>query len=330
MSRITTNSNTLFGCSLPPGWLIIDGISTQRSSGFSGTLAQLRIADRDHGLEFEALAGNDPKINAEQYAGLAGGDFLFIGTSFLRSLLLCLQLATNSIDLGKKLPRLVVIDRNHFIISCWETLRAHLEEIMNGDFSKLYALKKSHLATYSDSNKKYTQFTEHELNDCIKNEINRMLPEIKKFRFDLIKAILDHSIIICADWSNTAVFEKIRALCEVNAISNVVMYPSNIVECTYDEPQTQKIILDNIQLLSPVLSIHTIANFSAEEVSRGIDYKHPSQCLYVERSVDATEIIDTIRRFSITRAHKGRMPIPEKMTAENTILRAATQLTLAK
>lgn len=318
------------GCALPPGWLAANERLTQQSV-FSDTLQQLEPSMRDYGLEVVALSGNDPEINVSPYAGLGGGDFLFVGTSFLRSLLLCLQIATNNIDPTTVFPRLLVIDRNHFIITCWEILKTNLEEILGGNFQKIFSLVTSHLADHPNQNTQYLRFSPAALNQYIANEITTILLAIRSFDFRLVKAILDHSIIICGDWENTEIFKKIRGLCDKIQLKNIVLYPSNIVECFFEKPASQSVILRNMQLLLPTLSIHTVANFTKEQVSSGVSLGNPTRCLFVEGLVPAEAVLNRINRFSITRAHKGANPIPQKMRPEDSVISAAasTQALLA-
>jgi len=303
---------TFFGCELPPGWLIIDGISRKNTSIFLNTLPQLDVASRDQGLELDAIFGNDLQIDVTQYAEsqMEKGNFLFIGATFLRPLLLCLQLATNTINPTTTLPRLMIIDRSHFIISCWKFLKENPDKILAGDYSDLVSLTVSHRYEHRESNTQYAEFSDNELSIGLTRTLNTSLLEIRKFDLFLIKAILEYAIIICADWENTTVFEKIQALCEENRISNLVLYPSNIIECAYKDPSAQIKILRNIQLLHPVLAIHILANLKSSI---------PSETLFVHSSTSADDVLKAINRFSITRTHENK-PMPEKMTEKDRVL----------
>ena len=316
-------SRNSFGCALPPGWLSVNGLST-RQTAFSESVSQLPIDQRDHILEFEALTGNDPEINVDKYTEI-GSDFVFIGTSFLRSLLLCLQIATNRANPNIMFPRLIIIDRNHFIISCWNALRENLTEITSGDFRCITSVVMSHLKEYRDKNPDLSALTDLRIMRYAAAEIAQFLPRITIFNHDLIQAVVSHAIIICADWSNTKVFQNINILCDENRIEKRILYPSNIVECAFENPNDQRIILENTQLLSPTLSIHTVANFTATDIARSVGFHKPSAYFCVEKSVLPTEILNHIRRFSITRTQKDAMPLPVKMKEEDAVLRSTQE-----
>ena len=309
MSRANKSTPAFFGCDLPPGWMVVDGKSSGNSETISQSFPQMLLKDRAKELELEALAGNDPLIDLERYAGIAGGDFLFVGTSFLRSLLLCLQLATDNIDLSTKLPKLIIIDRSHFIVSCWQVLKKNVREIMSGDCSKLIELAVS----LKKEDDRLSKVPENDVIKIVEKSLSKILPSIKKFNAPLIESILRHAVIICADWDNASVFKKISQISLQNKIRKIITYPSNIVECSFENPASQHAILDNIHTLSPDLSTHTLANFTEEEIAKGISYKMPSRPLYVEAGVESGTVFKAIIKFSITRAHEGKLPLPQKM-----------------
>lgn len=321
MSRAQSQSqvSTVFGCALPPGWASVNGISVSQTA-FADSVRQLPIDKRDHCLELEALTGNDPEINVDQYNEIGGDDFVFVGTSFLRSLLLCLQIATDRADPNIMFPRLIIIDRNHFIISCWNALRENLIEIINGDFRCINSVVMSHLEQYRDKNPQLLALTDLQITQCVAAEIAKFLPRITIFNHDLIQAVVNHAIIICADWSNTEIFQNINIFCDENGIRKRILYPSNIVECAFQNPADQRIILENTQLLSPTLSIHTVANFTATDIKKGAYFQKPSAYFCVKKSVLPTEVLNHIRRFSVTRAHESAMPLPEKMQVKDAVL----------
>lgn len=304
-------------------------INTKKLQTFATSVQQLPIDNRNHTLELEALKGNDPHINVDQYSGVGKGDFVFIGPSFLRSLLLCLQIATNEVNPDVIIPRLMIIDRNHFIISCWQALKNNLTQILSGDFSSIYTLVKSQLKEYPKINSAYLEHPDDVLFGLIKRDLIQIVHDLRKFNFNLIQSAVRNSVVLCADWSDSSLFSKVRKLLDETGLLNRILYPSNIIECTFEEPDEQRIILENIQLLSPILSIHTLANYTREDVKSGHDYHNPSQYLMINGSaVSSDKILEHINLFSITRAHQRVMPFPKKMQPRDTILGSVSRQTI--
>ena len=79
-----------------------------------------------------------------------------------------------------------------------------------------------------------------------------------KYGYGYVKAVILHTTVIKQSWSDTDTFRKIKNISSYLGINKIFMYPSNIVACVRDE-EIQNQVLHNIELVSPVLSIHTDA-----------------------------------------------------------------------
>jgi hypothetical protein len=79
------------------------------------------------------------------------------------------------------------------------------------------------------------------------------------YGFEYIRKIVMNTIVKMQSWENAELFGKLKNIFNRTDVTQIVMYPSNIVASYTLEKNSEIInsILQNIKLLNPVVTIHT-------------------------------------------------------------------------
>lgn len=188
------------------------------------------------------VIGNDPTISLQmdQYCD-PGEKIAIVGTSVMRVVLLASQLSDFT-----HIPKIFLIDNSAQVTAFWKAIRDFLrDETLAGDvglfMGNLPAFLTSTKHLYIESYAKIFTFF---------SGLIRAIP------YDLMKKIICHATVLKQSWEHKDTFEKIDNVLKLHGIKKVFIYPSNIVPYVRDKVKADR-ILENIESLSPVLSIHT-------------------------------------------------------------------------
>ena len=283
---------------------------------------ELPVSQRDFLIPLTSLCGNDPDIHLSKYAEFSERQTVFVGTSFLRSLLLCLQLTTKGKAAPKatRNPQLVIVDRNDFVIGCWKILQQHPKKILAGDFSEIQSLMEKFLREHIIANDALLPFSPEELMGEVSSQMTKICSHISSYDPVLVESILSRAIILCSDWADEHNFQLLTDKFPKTGY-DFVLYPSNIVECEFENEEKQVLVLRNIEVMCPRVVVHTVANYSQEDLIKDANYRVPSEVLFVEGAVPCHQVLDHVHMFSITRTHGGKKKLPKKMEGADHVLK---------
>lgn len=204
------------------------------------------------------VIGNDPMMPKELDSHAEAKEKIgVVATSGLRAVSLACKLGNQN-----STPKIFIVDNSLQVVSLWKAMREFFADVSKtGTADLLFA----NLPTFLDQNKTlYRDFEPDQFKPhCTKTlkylsqDINGFFKAlISKYGFDYVKKVILHTSIIQQSWADTDTFQKIKNLTTYLKIDKIYMYPSNIVACI-DDINTQMRVLNNIKLVSPILSIHT-------------------------------------------------------------------------
>ncbi|MDR3442392.1 MAG: IQ calmodulin-binding motif-containing protein [Legionella sp.] len=201
------------------------------------------------------VVGNDPVIkNLELYVANPHEHVALIGTSGLRALSLICKLAPTQTT-----PKLIIVDNSTSVVLFWRKFRelVHITPANKVEFLQKF---EQFLATNQHLHKIMA-------NDALtvniapgveyENQNSKRFLEhlIDLYDLEFLCRIIKSATIINQSWANKELFCAIKNILNLNGITKTYLYPSNIAHCiaTYDADK----LLENIQLISPTLSIIT-------------------------------------------------------------------------
>lgn len=215
----------------------------------------LNIYDCEFNKTF--VVGNDPVMSVDLDGYCEAKDKIgLVATSGLRVVSLACKLGN-----FEQLPKIILVDYSYKVTQFWKKIRDLMQDehgISIDNFSiKLSEFLDQNSCLYEDLS--MYDFTNGYVNDVtyLTQDILRYFNElIQTYGFDYVRKVISHASIITQSWGDVETFVKIKNILNYIGVNKVFVYPSNIIRCIPDQ-ELQDTILNNIHLLSPMLSIHT-------------------------------------------------------------------------
>lgn len=183
------------------------------------------------------ILGNDPEITGLSVYPV-GETLALVGTSGFRSLFIAYALSEG-------ITKLIILDNSRYVTGFWRAARNIIE--ISSDSSIFLASLKNYLVTnhFSVSGDIDLRFTEIAL-------------LMRDLDFDKTRQIITRTVVIGQSWANQDLMVKLKNILSYNKIQKIYAYPSNIVAYMdkLNGCETDK-ILQNIQVLNPVIAIHS-------------------------------------------------------------------------
>jgi hypothetical protein len=204
------------------------------------------------------VIGNDPKMPPELDHYIEPEDKIaLVATSGFRAISLACKLGNPN-----QIPKILLVDNSRQVIALWRAMRDFVRNDSKADIGPLflYYLEKflsEHQRLYrnlpADILKKHCTEQVSYLSQDIFGYFKTL---INKYDYQYVRKVIMHTSLIEQSWADSDTFNKIGNILSYLNIDKIIMYPSNIVACI-DDQETQEKVLNNIEALSPMLSIHT-------------------------------------------------------------------------
>lgn len=212
-----------------------------------------RLADKDMKSYKTFVVGNDPSMKClDSYK--ENEKFALIGTSGLRSISLACKIGDKNI-----IPKIFIIDNSYQVMEFWYKFREIAYDKDKKSEENFIDSVMEFLEDNSDLYRNITAFNYEGKNPEVKylnpNPLTFINGLIKLYGHDRIIKVISNVSLINQSWEDPLVLVKIKNILNYTQIYNIYVYPSNIVHCV--NKNTQKNILNNIDKISPKLSIHT-------------------------------------------------------------------------
>ncbi len=222
------------------------------------------------------VVGNDPLMpkSLNNYHN-NDGKIALIATSGMRAVSLACKLGNIN-----NTPKIILLDNSSKVYKFWHAMR---EFINNSAYAATAELFVQSLPLFLNQHKhlfrdfaadqflKYQTSNVQYLNQNINNYFKGL---INKYSYAYMKAVILHTSLIKQSWADVDVFVKIKNILNHNAINQIFMYPSNIIDCVQDQNIKEQ-ILNNIIKVNPQLTIHTHTCDT---------HKHPEQVLLIKNN----------------------------------------------
>lgn len=206
------------------------------------------------------IVGNDPCLpdTLSDYAK-HNEKIALVGTSCIRNIAIACELGKSPAHT----PKIFIVDNSLEVHQFWQQFRA---------FMTTDSLTLTH-AQFTANLPQFLENTKHlcrqPSNALLKNAwdgsvkfpdqdaVNYMQSIIDQYGYERFRAVVRHVSLIKQSWEDTQTFTKLRNIINILGIQTVYTYPSNIVTLMFDR-LVEDTMLNNIQLLSPKMSIHVL------------------------------------------------------------------------
>lgn len=200
------------------------------------------------------VVGNDPKIQGLDPYTVKDSKIALIGTSGLRALYLTLELGKGPT------PKLIIVDNSQLVIQFWRALRKTVENTTFRDETHFISVFKEFLAQNSDS---YRHPTPNQVSEAGRKGIAYENQDpvlyiqelLKTYGLEKVVKVIKHASILQQTWTDPKLFAVLKNICELNGVTKIVAYPSNIAHFVLDSDMDK--VFNSIGSLSPFLSIIT-------------------------------------------------------------------------
>jgi hypothetical protein len=241
---------------------MFDRQATIIQAAFRGYLARKKYSihsiQASLGLDYEAfLIGNDPVIAGLNKYAVKTGNMVLVATSCFRAIAMACRLANQSDK--TIIPRVIIIDNSRQVIELWRIVirifKDSLDEMVF--MQKFPALMAKHAYLFRvldiiNSPNNHTRYPDQDASHFFSHLF-------AVYGFEYIRKIVMNTIVKMQSWENAELFGKLKNIFNRTDVTQIVMYPSNIVASYTLEKNSEIInsILQNIKLLNPVVTIHT-------------------------------------------------------------------------
>lgn len=213
----------------------------------------------DHQLEnYRAfVVGNDPKMPAALDRFHESKDKIaLIGTSGMRAVSLACKLGN-----ATKIPKIIIVDNSKQVQAFWlamrdfasDDTRARTKELFENNINQFLSDHGPLIRPIPDNAFENESNGVKYLHQGNKKYFSLLF---EKYGYDYVRRVIMHTSLIKQSWADKDTFVKLKNILAHLNINKIYLYPSNIVACIDDQAE-QNDILNNIQLMSPVLAIHT-------------------------------------------------------------------------
>lgn len=212
-------------------------------------------SDLTHDKAF--LVGNDPYISdLDAYAGTGAGKNALIATSGLRALSFICALSQES----QQIPKLIIVDNSTKVVRLWRLIRdlaEHADVTQPQEFIRAFhhLLLDNHSLFHRMTDDAYYCYNSDLVTYENQNSILFMRALVHRYGLDYILAIIRHTSIFAQSWTNVAFFTALKNIMDLQGVSRIYAYPSNIYYCALAPDATR--VVRSIQQLEPVVSIET-------------------------------------------------------------------------
>lgn len=238
--------------------------------GYKTRASLVKAPSTAHPIHYQTfVTGNEPRELLENRHKV-NGHFVFVGTSGLTNLHWIKQVAGGPIvspDNFTGIPKLFVVDLSRSVERFWITFKTMMAKSRNFDeFQRNVSISRDTFR-YCCSNPKGKGAMGYDIADEIIDNIKKLSQDpqgkVSEEWFIFFRNVVCKASIICEDWSNPVTFQYIKNMTDGKV--PVVVYASNILEYvgnafgarTHDPNGLVGDIIKNIELLNPVLAIHT-------------------------------------------------------------------------
>lgn len=204
------------------------------------------------------VVGNDPQMPPELNNYIQPDDKIaLVATSGMRAVSLACKLGNS-----KQLPKIILVDNSSQVVEFWKAMRSFVQDDTKAGTKELFL---ENLPLFLQKNRcLYRELDAKAFENSCTDKVKYLSQDISiyfkalidKYDYKYIKDIISHAYIIQQSWADIEVFAKIKNILNYLGISKIFMYPSNIVSCIGNE-SVQNQVLQNIESLTPILSIHT-------------------------------------------------------------------------
>lgn len=199
------------------------------------------------------VVGNDPKIKGLAPHAIHEGKIALIGTSGLRALALALELNQSA-----QTPKIIIVDLAQEVVLFWKGLREVVASSREpGEFmAKFIHFLSSNKQLYRDiPNDALTMGNRDGLEYEKQDPMLYMQALTARYSAERVMKTIKHVSIIAQTWTDPMIFTKLRNICQLNGVSKIVAYPSNIAHCVL--PSDRDNVFASLEHLSADLSIVT-------------------------------------------------------------------------
>lgn len=200
--------------------------------------------------------GNDPANLIAKCAGIkVKGSMALIATSGLR----CVELACHLASASRCTPKLYIVDNSRMVVEFWQQIKTVFELMAHpGQLPEFLEKHVYRLPFYIKAARGGRFDSDLPKNSAI--EVNSLLVDLfERFGFERVRAVINSAVIIRGDWTDNALFHKIRNICRAIGVESIYAYPSNIPSClkALGRPGKALASLCSLSLLKPTAAIIT-------------------------------------------------------------------------
>ncbi len=201
------------------------------------------------------VVGNDPKITGLEFHAVSDEKIAVVGTSGLRALALALDLSKSKPTTEGHIPKLIIIDNGIKVVTFWRTLR----DMVAGS---IFLSDKEFFDAFdqfiSENQKLCINVAPGTFDDLQYENQNPVLyvqQLVGKHGVNNVIKVIQQASILQQTWTDKSLFVVLKNICELNGISTIFAYPSNIAHVVKYENIDK--VLSSVEALSPRLSIFT-------------------------------------------------------------------------